>query len=110
MIAAVLQLPSIGMSSTKLYHYVRIANKKGVKVLVLGEYLLNSFFKELQSMSTAMIKEQSEHQTKILKELSSTYAMTIIAPLIIVKKKAGLQMCSKVFSYFYVILLSAGAY
>lgn len=87
MIAAVLQLPSIGMSSTKLYHYIRIANKKGVKVLVLGEYLLNSFFKELQSMSTAMIKEQSEHQIKILKELSLTYSMTIIAPLIVVKKK-----------------------
>jgi predicted amidohydrolase len=87
MIAAVLQLPSIGMSSTKLYHYVRIAHKKNVKVLVLGEYLLNSFFKELETMSVAMIKEQSEHQTKILKELSLTYAMTIIAPLIIVKKK-----------------------
>lgn len=87
MTAAVLQLPAIGMSSTKLYHYIRIANKKGVKVLVLGEYLLNSFFKEIQSMSTAMIQEQSEHQIKILKELSNTYAMTIIAPLIIVKKK-----------------------
>jgi predicted amidohydrolase len=87
MIAAVLQLPSIGMSSTKLYHYIRIAQKKNVKVLVLGEYLLNSFFKELEGMSVAMIKEQSEHQIKILKELSLTYAMTIVAPLIIVKKK-----------------------
>lgn len=87
MIAAVLQLPSIGMSSTKLYHYIRIANKRGVKVLVLGEYLLNSFFKELEGMSATMIKEQSEHQIKILKELSLTYAMTIIAPLVIVKKK-----------------------
>lgn len=87
MIAAVLQLPSIGMSSTKLYHYIRIAHKKNVKVLVLGEYLLNSFFKELETMSVTMIKEQSEHQIKILKELSLNYAMTIIAPLVIVKKK-----------------------
>ena len=83
--AAVLQLPSIGMSSTKLYHYIRIANKKGVKVLLLAEYLLNSFFKELESMSISMIQEQSEHQIKILKELSLTYSMTIIAPLVIVK-------------------------
>ncbi len=87
MIAAVLQLPSIGMSSTKLYHYIRIAQKKNVKLLVLGEYLLNSFFKELEGMSVAMIQEQSQHQIKILKELSVSYAMTIIAPLIIVKKK-----------------------
>jgi predicted amidohydrolase len=109
MIAAVLQLPSIGMSSTKLYHYIRIAQKKSVKLLVLGEYLLNSFFKELESMSVAMIKEQSEHQIKILKELSLTYEMTIIAPLVIVKKKQ-LYKCIVKFSpnstsYYYQQLL-----
>ena len=111
MIAAVLQLPSIGMSSTKVYHYIRIAHKKDVKVLVLGEYLLNSFFKELEGMSVVMIKEQSEHQIKILKELSLTYAMTIIAPLIIVKKKQ-LYKCIVKFSpnstsyYFQQILIN----
>jgi predicted amidohydrolase len=85
--AAVLQLSSQGMSSTKLYNYIRIANKKGVKLLLLGEYILNPFFKEIQSMSLSMIKEQATHQIKILKELSSTYNMTIVAPIIIVKKK-----------------------
>lgn len=111
MIAAVLQLPSIGMSSTKIYHHIRIAHKKGVKALVLGEYLLNSFFKELEGMSVAMIKEQSEHQIKILKELSLTYTMTIIAPLIIVKKKQ-LYKCIVKFSpnstayYFQQILIN----
>jgi len=87
---AVLQLNSQGMSSTKLYNYVRIAQKQSVKVLVLGEYILNPFFKELQTMSITMIKEQALHQSKILKELSTTYNMTIIAPLIIVKKKSPL--------------------
>ena len=85
--AAVLQLNAQGMSSTKLYNNIRIAHKKGVKVLLLGEYVLNPFFKELQMMSLRMIKEQAVHQIKMLKELSSTYKMTIIAPLIIVKKK-----------------------
>ncbi|QSZ41486.1 carbon-nitrogen hydrolase family protein [Sulfurimonas aquatica] len=84
---AVLQLNSQGLSSTKLYNHIRVASTKGVKVLVLGEYVLNPFFKELQNMSLSMIKEQAEQQTKILKELSSTYSITIIAPLIIVKKK-----------------------
>jgi predicted amidohydrolase len=87
MTAAVLQLNAQGMSSTKLYNYIRIANKKGVKLLLLGEYVLNPFFKELQQMSMSMIKEQAAHQIKVLKELSSTYKMTIIAPLVIVKKK-----------------------
>jgi len=84
--AAVLQLSSQGMSSTKLYNYIRIANKKGIKLLLLGEYILNPFFKELQSMSISMIKEQVDFQVKMLKELSSTYFITIIAPMLIVKK------------------------
>ena len=85
--AAVLQLNSQGMSSTKLYNYVRAAHKKNVKVLLLGEYVLNPFFNELKTMSISMIKEQANHQIKILKELSSTYDMTIVAPLVIVNKK-----------------------
>ncbi|MCD4668272.1 MAG: carbon-nitrogen hydrolase family protein [Sulfurimonas sp.] len=92
---AVLQLNSQGMSSTKLFNYIRIAQKQSVKVLVLGEYILNPFFKELQTMSIAMIKEQATHQTKILKELSSTYNMTIIAPLIVVKKKQVFKTIAK---------------
>ena len=51
--AAVLQLSAQGLSSTKLYNYIRIAHKQGIKVLLLGEYILNPFFKELESMSTA---------------------------------------------------------
>lgn len=93
--AAVLQLSAQGLSSTKLYNYIRIAHKKGVKVLLLGEYILNPFFKELESMSVAMIKEQATLQSKILKELSSTYNMTIVAPLIIVKKKEVYKTIAK---------------
>jgi len=85
-LAAVLQLSAQGMSSTKLYNYIRIASKQGVKVLLLGEYILNPFFKELQTLSNDMIKEHSEHQIKVLRELASTYNLTIIAPIIIVKK------------------------
>lgn len=84
--AAVLQLNAQGMSSTKLYNYIRAASSKGVQVLLLGEYTLNPFFKELEKMSLSMIKEQANHQIKILRELSTTYNMTIIAPLVIVKK------------------------
>ena len=85
--AAVLQLSAQGLSSTKLYNYIRVANNKGIKVLLLGEYILNPFFKELESMSISMIQEQANQQINILKELSSTYAMTIVAPLVIVKGK-----------------------
>jgi predicted amidohydrolase len=85
--AAVLQLHAQGMSSTKLYNYIRIASKQNVQLLLLGEYILNPFFKELQSMSVAMIEEQANQQSKVLKELSTTYNMTIVAPLVVVKRK-----------------------
>ncbi len=93
--AAVLQLSSQGMSSTKLYNYIRIANKQGVKLLVLGEYILNPFFKELESLSISMIKEQADHQIKMLRELSTTYDMTIVAPLLLVKKKQVYKTIAK---------------
>ena len=83
------------MSSTKLYNHIRIASKNSVKVLLLGEYILNPFFKELESLSIAMIKEQALHQAKVLKELASTYKMTIIAPLILVKKQKVYKTIAK---------------
>lgn len=94
--AAALQLSAQGMSSTKLYNHVRVASKKGVRLLLLGEYVLNPFFKELESMSMSMIQEHSEHQLKILKELAATYAMTIVAPLVFVKKKRLYKSVAKI--------------
>lgn len=93
--AAVLQLNSQGLSSTKLYNYIRIAHKQGVQVLLLGEYVLNPFFKVLESMSISMIQEQAEQQISILKELSSTYNITIVAPIILVKKKEVFKTIAK---------------
>ncbi|MGB3961433.1 MAG: carbon-nitrogen hydrolase family protein [Sulfurimonas sp.] len=93
--AAVLQLSAQGLSSTKLYNYIRVANTKGIKVLLLGEYILNPFFKELESMSVSMIQEQANQQIKILKELSKTYNMTIVAPLILVKGKKVYKTIAK---------------
>jgi nitrilase len=93
--AAVLQLNAQGTSSTKLYNYIRIASKQNVQLLLLGEYILNPFFKELQSMSVAMIEEQASMQSKILKELSTIYNMTIVAPLVVVKKKKVYKTIAK---------------
>lgn len=93
--AAVLQLSAQGMSSTKLYNYIRIAHKKGVKVLLLGEYILNPFFKELQTLTISMIKEQGLHQSKILRELAIKHNMTIIAPLVVVKKQKVYKTIAK---------------
>lgn len=93
---AILQLPSIGMGSNKLENYARVAHQKGVKLVLMGEYLLNPFFKELIQTPVSMIAEQSTHQIETLKALALKYDLTFVAPIITVKKKECTKMIAKI--------------
>ncbi|WP_298692894.1 carbon-nitrogen hydrolase family protein [uncultured Sulfuricurvum sp.] len=93
---AILQLPSIGMGSSKLESYARVAHQKGVKLMLLGEYLLNPFFKELVHTPVSMIAEQSAHQVETLKMLASKYDLTFVAPIVTVKKKECTKTIAKI--------------
>lgn len=93
---AILQLPSIGMGSNKLENYARVANQKGVKLVLMGEYLLNPFFKELIQTPVSMIAEQSAHQIETLKVLALKYDLTFVAPIVTVKKKECTKMIAKI--------------
>ncbi len=93
---AALQLNSQGLSSTKLYNYIRVANKKGIDILVLGEYVLNPFFNELKELSLDIIKEQSNHYIEVLKQNAKDYNLTIIAPLVIIKNKKPFKTIVKI--------------
>jgi nitrilase len=75
------------MSKAKLDYYLMICKKRDISLVLLGEYNLNSFFKELEKMPKNMIKEQSKHKIRILKELSSEYGITIVAPIVQFKKE-----------------------
>lgn len=46
---AALQLGSMALGDAKLDYYWRICASKGVKILLLGEYVLNLFSKRLRS-------------------------------------------------------------
>ena len=94
-IIAALQLPTLPMSEAKLDYYFRICAKKGISLVVLGEYVLNSFFKELESMPMGMVKEQSNHKIESLKKLSKQYGLTVIAPLILVKKEGLFKVTAR---------------
>ena len=93
---ALLQLPSIGMGSNKLDNYARVAHQKGVKLVLMGEYLLNPFFKELAHTPVSMIAEQSAHQIEILKGLAAKYDLVFVASIVTVKKKECTKMIAKV--------------
>ena len=93
---AVIQLSSIGISTDKLSAYMRTCSNEGVSLVVLGEYLLNRFFKELKKTPLSMIKEQSDHHIQALKEMAKTYDLNIIAPLIVVKSNKIYKTISRI--------------
>jgi nitrilase len=74
------------MSEAKPDYYVRVCAKNGINLIVLGEYVLNSFFKELEKIPVSMIKEQSEHKLTLFKRLAKDYNVTIVAPVVLCKK------------------------
>jgi len=93
---AILQLPSIGMGSKILENYARVASQKGVKLVLMGEYLLNPFFKELVQTPVSMIAEQSAHQIETLKGLALKYDLTFVTSIVTVKKKECTKMIAKI--------------
>ncbi len=84
---AVLQMPTQGMDPKGLEQYFKTAKTKGASLILMGEYVLNHFFKELETMPVNMIREQSEHHLKTIKELAKIYETVVVAPLVQVKAK-----------------------
>jgi len=82
---ALLQSAELPFDKAKLNYYLNIAKTENVKLFVLPEYVLNRFFKEIEKIPLNFVKEQSNHQLKLLKKLSLVYNITILAPLVIVK-------------------------
>ena len=101
---AALQLPTLGMQATKLDFYLKNAHARGVQLVLLGEYVLNHFFKELPNIPIKMIKEQSDKHIELLKKFAIKYQMVFVAPLIIIKKnqyiKTIVKITSKSISYY----------
>ena len=93
---AALQLSTLPMSEAKLDYYFRICKQNEVEVVLLSEYALNSFFKELETMPPSMIKEQSNHKIEALKKLCATYNLHVIAPIVNVKG----EFCYKCNAHF----------
>ncbi|MCB4743073.1 MAG: carbon-nitrogen hydrolase family protein [Sulfurovum sp.] len=85
LVVAALQLPTLGMNATRLEFYLKKATERGTQVMLLGEYVLNHFFKELAIMSKSMIKAQTKRHLQLLKELSIDYDIVLISPIILVK-------------------------
>lgn len=93
---AALQLPTLGMQATKLDFYLRNAYSRDVKVVLLGEYVLNHFFKEIPNLPMKMVKKQSDKHIEMLKKFALQYQMVFVAPLILVKKEKYIKTIVKI--------------
>jgi len=82
---AALQLATLPLSNQKLGEYFKSVHEQGIEIVVLGEYVLNSFFKELENIPNMLIREQSKHKIESLEEYARMYKLTIIAPIITVE-------------------------
>jgi len=70
---AALQLPTLGMNATRLEFYLKNAHERGARVMLLGEYVINHFFKELTMMPIGMVEEQSARHIELLKSFAQKY-------------------------------------
>jgi predicted amidohydrolase len=96
LVVAALQLPTLGMNATRLEFYLKNAHERGARVVLLGEYVLNHFFKELITMPKSMVKEQSAKHIELLKSLAERYDVVFIAPIIQIKKDGHYKVIAKV--------------
>jgi len=96
LVVAALQLPTLGMNATRLEFYLKNAHERGARVVLLGEYVLNHFFKELITMPKSMVKEQSAKHIELLKSLAGRYDVVFIAPIIQIKKDGHYKVIAKV--------------
>lgn len=79
---AIIQLPTLSMSEARIDYYIKITKDSGANLVLLGEYVLNSFFTELSKMPNSMINEQISHKFELICELSKKYDMVITSPFI----------------------------
>lgn len=86
LVVAALQLPTLGMNATRLEFYLKQAKQRDADLMLLGEYVLNHFFKEFATMSVNMVKAQTKKHLELLKALSIKYDIVFVAPIIISKK------------------------
>ena len=104
LVVAALQLPTLGMNATRLEFYLKQAYDRGADLILLGEYVLNHFFKEFATMAPNMVKEQSRKHMELLKNLAAKYDIVFIAPIIVTRKdgyhKTIVKVTSKHTKYY----------
>ena len=65
---AVIQTSSLPYEKAKINYFLSILRTKNVKLVVIAEYVLNLFFKDLETTPKKFIKQHSDNQIKLFKK------------------------------------------
>jgi len=95
MVVAGIQLSTLPLSYSRIDYYLRICQSRGAKIVVLGEYVLNSFFKDLENTPLVLIKEQTKRQLTNFKKLAKLHNLIIVAPIILIIKNNPYKVIAK---------------
>lgn len=82
---AALQLGSLEINDSRLEYYWRICSSKKIKILLLGEYLLNPFFKEIEVCEKKELLEYTQRRVEKIRELSRGQSTMLFAPVVTFK-------------------------
>jgi len=96
LIVSAIQLPTLGMNATRLEFYLKNATSRGAKLILFGEYVLNHFFRELESIPKSMVQEQTKKHLEMLQKMAKEYDVTFIAPIVRVEKKSIYKTIAKI--------------
>lgn len=78
---AALQLTTI-KSQKDLEVYLQTCLAQKVKLVLFGEYLLNPFFKNFETLKKTQLHKDFKNQNEMLMQLSCRYALTMVVPVI----------------------------
>ena len=101
---AVIQSDNLPYDKAKLSFFMHNAKREGARLVVLPEYVLNRFFKEIEKTPLSFIKNQTNHQIKHLKHLANIYDLKVIAPIVKIinnKKYKAIVKIDKNIKYYY---------
>ncbi len=101
---AIIQSDNLPYDKAKLSFFMHNAKKEGASLIILPEYVLNRFFKEIENTPLSFVKNQSNQQIKHLKNLANIYNLTVIAPVVKIindKKYKTIVKIDKNIKYYY---------
>lgn len=84
---AALQLNEQGASLSRLDYYLRICKAENARLVVLGEYVLQPFFKSLIKQPIREIADNAKARKEAISELCAKHELSMLAPFINAKSR-----------------------